>query len=86
MSAFKETSQLIYVVIFNKIRIHDGNDDHSIVIIEKDSTMSHYMLVIRPQPDDKGIDKIVWIWNDVLLRLCPMISTPPTSRIIMFFS
>lgn len=60
MSAFKETSQLIYVVIFNKIRIHDGNDDHSIVIIEKDSTMSHYMLVIRPQPDDKGIDKIVW--------------------------
>lgn len=37
-------------------------------------------------PDDKGIDKIVWIWNDVLMRLYPMISTPPTSRIIMFFS
>lgn len=30
--------------------MNDSNDNHSIVIIEKDSTMSHYMLVIRPQP------------------------------------
>lgn len=36
--------------------------------------------------DDKGIDKIVWIWNDVFLRLCLMIFILLILRIIMFFS